>query len=328
MLSLLLGTVCAAGIAHLIVGAVAVHRFARRNPKHTTAWPPVTMLKPLYGAEPLLYEALRSFCVQDYPAYQVVFGVRHTHDPALETVARLRAELPHVDIEVVIDATLHGANRKVSNLINMERAARHELYVISDSDMHVNSDYLRRVVAEFDHPNTGLVTSLYTGQPVFETVITDFAVSNINHLFMPSALVGMLCGRSDCFGATMALSRDTLQKLGGWTVISDQLADDFVLGREVKALGLGVRLATVLPATTVAEPDWNTLLSHEMRWARTIRTMAPIGSIAGLIQYPVAFGLMACAGFRLVPALPRTAGCCMFGTHCRRIGDRPTFTID
>jgi ceramide glucosyltransferase len=101
-------------------------------------------------------------------------------------------------------------------------------------------------------------------------------------------------GRSDCFGATMALSRDTLDAIGGWAVLSDQLADDFVLGREVKAKGFKVALAPVLPQTTVAEYDFGSMVAHEMRWARTIRLMAPIGSVASLIQYPVSFALLAC----------------------------------
>ena len=299
--ALFLSLIAMAGILHLAVGCAAVHRFANRRAKSYGDRPPVTLLKPLYGDEPLLYEALRSFCRQDYPVFQVVFGVRDLHDPALDVVRRLQAELPAAEIDVVIDATLHGSNRKVSNLINMSRVARHELYVISDSDMHVKPDYLTHVVAEFDHPNVGLVTSLYTGMPVYTTAVSDFAVSNINHIFMPSALVGMwLFGRSDCFGATMALRRETLERIGGWATLSNQLADDFVLGREVKAHGMAVRLASVLPATTVAEPDVETLMAHEMRWARTIRAMAPIGSILGLIQYPVSFALMAVvvSGFR------------------------------
>jgi ceramide glucosyltransferase len=301
-IALFFAFVAGAGLLHLIVGSMAVYRFASRGAKPHGEQPPVTLLKPLYGEEPLLYEALKSFCVQDYPSFQVVFGVRDAHDPAVQVVRQLQSELPETAIDLVIDATLYGSNRKVSNLINMARAARHDLYVISDSDMHVKPDYLIHVINEFDHPNVGLVTSLYTGMPVYRTVVSDFAVSNINHIFMPSALVGMwLCGRSDCFGATMALRRETLEKIGGWAALSDQLADDFVLGREVKAHGMAVRLAPVLPATTVAEPDVNTLLSHEMRWARTIRAMAPIGSIVGLIQYPVSFALMAvlASGFEL-----------------------------
>ena len=289
-----LALIAIAGILHLLVGFLAVRRFSHRRTECRDHCPPVTVLKPLYGDEPLLYEALRSFCRQDYPAYQIVFGVRDPQDPALQAVRRLQAELPSVDITVVVDATLHGANRKVSNLINMASAARHDYYVISDSDMHVTPLYLRSVMGAFDSPEIGLVTTLYTGQPIYETVVSDLAVSHLNHLFLPSALVGMWLGRrSDCFGATMALSRTMLARVGGWDMLSHQLADDFVLGRAVQVHGFEVALAPVLPGTTIAEASFQHLFNHELRWARTIRAMVPLGFAASLIQYPVAFSLLA-----------------------------------
>jgi ceramide glucosyltransferase len=290
----LLALIAVAGIAHLLVGYLAVRRFSHGRTDCQDHCPPVTVLKPLYGAEPLLHDALRSFCQQDYPHYQIVFGVRDPNDPALVAVRQLQQELPKVDIAVVIDATLHGANRKISNLINMAHAAKYDRYVISDSDMHVTPCYLRSVMGAFSGPRVGLVTTLYTGQPIYETVVSDLAVSHLNHLFLPSALVGMWLGRrSDCFGATMALSRAMLEKVGGWEMLSHQLADDFVLGREVQAHGYEVALAPVLPGTTIAENSFDHLFSHELRWARTIRAMVPWGFAASLIQYPVAFALLA-----------------------------------
>jgi ceramide glucosyltransferase len=291
----ILSLIATAGIAHLLVGYLAVRRFNHRRAACREDCPPVSVLKPLYGDEPLLYEALRSFCRQDYPHYQIVFGVRDPLDPALAAVRRLQQELPATDITVVIDGTLHGANRKISNLINMAQAAKYDHYVISDSDMHVTPCYLRAVMGAFSGPKIGLVTTLYTGQPIFETVVSDLAVSHLNHLFLPSALVGMWLGRrSDCFGATMALSRAMLDEIGGWAMLSHQLADDFVLGREVQAHGFAVALAPVLPGTTIAEASFQHLFSHELRWARTIRAMVPVGFAASLIQYPIAFALLAC----------------------------------
>jgi ceramide glucosyltransferase len=286
--------VAVAGIAHLAVGTVAAWRFSRRRSIGGKTDVPVTILKPLYGDEKLLYEALGSFCRQDYPTYQIVFGVRDPNDAALKVVRRLQAELPHVDIEVVIDAMLHGQNRKISNLINMVARAKYDLYVISDSDMHVTPDYLGKVVAEFARPNVGVVTSLYTAKAVGTGFVSDLAVSNINHLFFPSALVGMWLGRADCFGATMAFTRQTLTEIGGWDALANQLADDYVLGHKAKAMGYDVALAPVLPATTIAENDFHSLFVHELRWLRTIRAMVPVGFVAGLIQYPVAFALLAC----------------------------------
>ena len=299
ILSLFFAVIAVAGMAHLLVGYLAVRRFSHQRLDRHEHCPPITVLKPLYGGEPLLYDALHSFCRQDYPVYQIVFGVRDPHDAALATVRRLQQELPDVDIALIVDASLHGANRKVSNLMNMAVAAKYDLYVISDSDMHVTPCYLQAIMGAFSSPKVGLVTTLYTGKPIYDTVVSDLAVSHLNHLFLPSALVGMWLGRrSDCFGATMALSRAMLEKIGGWEMLSHQLADDFVLGREVQAHGFEVALAPVLPGTTIAESSFDHLFSHELRWARTIRAMVPWGFAASLIQYPVAFALLAwaCSG--------------------------------
>ena len=126
---------------------------------------PVTVLKPLHGDEPLLEEALASVCRQDYPTWQVVFGVQDPADTALPVVRRLQARFPDCDIAVVVDPTTHGRNRKVANLINMLPAAKHDVLVIADSDVHVAPDWLRRLVAALEAPGVGLVTTIYTGLP-------------------------------------------------------------------------------------------------------------------------------------------------------------------
>ena len=123
----------------------------------------MTVLKPLHGDEPLLEEALASVCRQDYPAWQVVFGVQDAADTALPVVRRLQARFPDCDIAVVVDPTPHGPNRKVANLINMLPAAKHDVLVIADSDVHVAPDWLRRLVAALEGPGMGLVTTVYTG---------------------------------------------------------------------------------------------------------------------------------------------------------------------
>ena len=161
-----LGTALAAlGMGYAITAALAmrVGRSAPRRPPPTL--PPITLLKPLCGAEPALYEHLRSFCVQDYPCWQIVFGVRDPEDRALEAVRRLRGEFPHLDLQVVIDPAQHGASSKVSNLVNMMSAARHDYLVIADSDILVESDYLERVIAPLLDEGVGIVTCPYRGRP-------------------------------------------------------------------------------------------------------------------------------------------------------------------
>ena len=163
----LCGTALAAAVAtYTVLAAYAVRTRLKRHPVapplHKAA--PVTILKPLCGAEHELYECLRSFCDQDHPRFQIVFGVSDPDDPAIGVVARLAREFPAVDIQIAIDRRQHGTSRKVSNLINMMPYARHDLFVISDSDVRVDRDYLARIVVPLADPAVGIVTCPYLGQ--------------------------------------------------------------------------------------------------------------------------------------------------------------------
>lgn len=249
--------------------------------------PPISILKPLHGDEPLLEQALASVCTQDYPEFQVVFGVRDTADTALPVVARIRARFPKCDIAVVVDPAQHGANGKVGNLINMLPRAKHDVLAIADSDLHVQPDYLARLAETLAEPGTGLVTTLYTGLPAARRLAQKLGATQITHYFLPGALLARAIGRQDCLGATMVLRRATLDRIGGLRALVGHLADDQVLGRLVAALGLAVRLAPTVPATTVPEARLRDLLRHELRWARTIRSLEPAPFAASVLQYPL-----------------------------------------
>src|ERR1700761_6403649 len=163
--------------------------------------PPVTILKPLCGDEPLLEEALVSCFAQDYPSFQIVFGIQNPNDPALKVLERVRGQFPDRDIAVVVDATPHGPNRKVANLINMLPSARHEIVVISDSDLHLPRNYLERLVVALGRPGTGLVTSLYIGAPpVAAGWAARMGSTQITHGFLPGVLLSRALGREDCLG--------------------------------------------------------------------------------------------------------------------------------
>jgi ceramide glucosyltransferase len=286
---------CLVGLAQAVAGATLVARFsAGRRPKaRTSAWPAVTVLKPLHGDEPLLEQALASLCVQDYPDYQVVFGVHDRTDQALAAVRRIQVRFPTTDIAVVCSPTSHGANRKVSNLINMLPAARHDVLAIADSDLHVAPDYLTRLADALAEPGTGLATTLYSGLPATGRLAARLAAMQITHIFLPGALLARATGRQDCLGATMVLRRDTLARIGGLQALVDHLADDQVLGRRVQALGLSVRLAHTVPATTVPETTITAVWRHELRWARTIRALVPAPFAASILQYPLFWALVA-----------------------------------
>ncbi len=287
------GALACAGVAFALAGWAAVLRFSRRPVDPLTARPPVTVLKPLYRDEPLLEEALVSVCAQDYPALQIVFGVQDPSDPALAVVSRLKARFPDRAIETVIDPMPHGRNHKVGNLMNTLRAARHDVLVIADSDVHVPPDWLDRMVGCLNRPGVGLATVLYTGLPATRAAAARLGATQITHALLPGALLARALGRQDCFGATMALRRETLDRVGGLRMLVDHLADDNVLGRLVRQEGLRVELAAVVPATTVPETSYGALWSHELRWARTTRALEPIGFAASSVQYPLFWSALA-----------------------------------
>ena len=272
-------------------GAFLAWRFARRLPPVPGLLPAVTVFKPLHGGEPLLEQALATFCAQDYPVFQLLFGVSHPHDPAVAVVTRLRQRFPAAAIDLVVCDAQHGCNRKVSNLINMAGTARHDVFVMADSDLHVAPDYLRCVVAALAQPGAGLVTTLSIGLPATERLTERLAASQITYGFLPGVLLARALGRQDCLGVTMAIRRDTLARVGGLAALADHLADDAVLGRLVRAQGLSVTLAATLPATTVADATLAAAFEHELRWARTIRAQAPVGYAASVLQYPVVFAV-------------------------------------
>jgi ceramide glucosyltransferase len=284
-----------------IAAALAAWRWHRPPPSARPApGPAVTLLKPLCGEEFELYERLRSFCLQDYPQYQLVFGVQDARDPALAVVRKLRQQFPALDIDCVIDPTRHGVNAKVSNLINMLPRARHELLVIADSDVAVTPDYLLRVLAPLADPQVGLVTCPYAGRPR-AGIWSALGALFIDDWFMPSALLAAWFGsQAYVSGATIALRREVLLRSGGLAPLADQLADDFKLGVQVRALGLSVVLSDLYIATGVDEPSLAALSRHTLRWLRTIKSVQPAGYACLFITFslPIATLGAALEGFQ------------------------------
>jgi ceramide glucosyltransferase len=234
---------------------------------------PVSVLKPLSGNEPRLYENLASFCQQQHPAYQLVFGVRAPDDPAVAVCRRLQAAFPACDIALAVAAEMHGPNRKVSNLINMLPHARHPWLVVADSDIAVGPDYLARVTAPLADPGTGVVTCLYRGRAL-AGFWSQLGAQFIDDWFVPSARIAYAAGsRRFAFGATIALRRDTLAAIGGFGALSGRLADDFWLGELTRRQGLATVLSDVVVSTDVTEASLGALWEHELRWLRTIRSL-------------------------------------------------------
>jgi len=283
------------GSGYALLAMWAARSFARRASTAPRAnCPPATVLKPLHGAEPDLYANLASFCRQDYPApVQIVFGLSDPADPAVPIVRQLIADFPDHYLELAINPRRHGANAKVSNLINMQAAARHETIVIADSDIVVAPDYLANVAANLGQPGIGLVTCLYRG--VGTTGLwSRLAAAGIDYHFLPNALVGLKLGlATPCFGSTIALSKTTLAKLGGLQSVADQLADDYELGMGVRRAGLAVAIAPFLVTHVCSERSFRELLFHDIRAARTIRAVDPFGFAGLAITHAVPLALIA-----------------------------------
>jgi ceramide glucosyltransferase len=236
--------------------------------------PPVSMLKPVRGLDPEVYENFVSFCQQDYDSFEVLFGVDDPTDPAVPVIERLQREFPHLNIGLNI-ASPCGANRKAGTLHNLACRARHEILVISDSDCRVTPDYLRRVVAPLRDESVGMVTCPYRGAQAL-TFTARLEALYIGATFVPLVLaarkyITMRFG----LGATMAVRRGDLDRIGGFAAIADYLGDDYQLGYRIARLGRKVQLshyvvACVLGATTFRE-QWN----REVRWMRNARVCRP-----------------------------------------------------
>ena len=274
-------------MAYMVAACVAVRIWRTRCASGVPAAQPATILIPLCGAQPELYESLRTFCVQSCSDLQIICGARDPHDPALDSVRRLQHEFPRLDLRIEANPAQHGSSAKVSNLINMVSLARHDYLVIADADARVPVDYLERVVAPLADEGVGIVTCLYRGRsrPGPWSLLGSLF---INEWFMPSARVAAALGsRSFAFGATIALRRAALQRIGGFAALADQLPDDYRLGELTRRIGLRTVLSEVEVEIQVDEASLGGVVRHELRWLRTIRTVRPLGyALAG-----VTFGL-------------------------------------
>ncbi len=285
----------AASIGYMLTASACVIMFEGKCAKpvpRPKEWPTVTLFKPLHGHDFELETNLRSFCTQAYPAYQVIFGVSSADDPAIPVVRKLLASMPDLDAELVIDETLNGSNPKVSNLINMDKVAKNDVLIVSDSDMRVKPDYIQKVVSGFNTPEIGVVTCLYSGTPA-PGFASQLGAMFINQWFAPSALIPATFGKmANCFGATMAIRRQVLSEIGGFEALASNLADDHTMGQRARAIGYEIKLANIVVENFVEEKDLKALIHHELRWARTIRSVAPLGFASTFLTDTIPIGLI------------------------------------
>ena len=283
---------CVAGIAYCAIALFALMRFAHRPEAMSAQRPGVTILKPIAGLEAELFENLCSFCDQDYPQYQVIFGVAQSNDPAIAVIQRVLARFPERDLALVVNGRPVSGNPKVANLANMVVRAKYDLYFVADADMRVDRRYLAAVSAAFDDARVGAATCLYAGIP-FGGLASQLGALHFNDQFAPSVLVATLGGPPRyCFGSTMAVRRAALDAIGGMAALTPHLADDYMLGALVTAQGYRVALCRYVVRNIVAEPNVRALLEHELRWARTIRSVQTAGYVFSFVTFPLPFALV------------------------------------
>jgi ceramide glucosyltransferase len=258
--------------------------------------PPVSILKPVKGVDGDSFENFASFCRQDYPQFQIVFAAASPSDPVIPVIERVMSAYPEVDIALVVDGAIHGANYKVCNLMHAHARAKHPLLIVCDSDIRVTPSYLREVCAPFADPEVGLVTSLYRSSGV-RGVGCALEALGFSCEMVPNVMAALrLEGLSFALGASMAVRQSALEKIGGFEALVDYLADDYQLGNMVHRAGYRLELSPYFVESvmrggeTVAE-----VLVRQLRWGRTMRVSRPGGYLASGITLPFPGALLALA---------------------------------
>jgi ceramide glucosyltransferase len=268
----------AAGLYQLLA-IIAILSQTRHRPKANSQNLPVSILKPVYGKDAGFYEAIRTHALQQYPEFEILFGVRRVDDPARFDVERLISEFPALPIRLVLCNT-SAPNLKVGSLIDMAGEARHPILIVNDSDISVPADYIADVTSPLADGSVGLVTCLYRAETHdWPSRVEALAIATD---FAPSTLVARLFGVSDFgLGSTLAFRKTDLERIGGFRAIADYLADDYQLGHKLHALGLRNVISEIVVSTRISSGSWAGAWRHQLRWTRTIRLSGGAG-YAGL----------------------------------------------
>lgn len=281
-----LGSISSIAYYCLCLWSAAAFLRGRRYPPQEFSQPPVSILKPLKGTDPEMYESFRSHCLQDYGDYEIVFGVSDAADPAIALVEKLKEEFPQRSIQLVVCAERLGTNVKVSNLAQMLTHAKHEHLIVNDSDIRVSPEYLRSVMAPLV-AGSGMVTCLYRAI-ASPTLGSRLEAAGINTEFIAGVLAArQLEGISFGLGSTLAFRCRELQAIGGFETLLDYLADDYELGHRIAASGKRVELSATVVETFLPAYSFSEFVHHQLRWARTVRDSRK-GGYFGLV---LTFGL-------------------------------------
>jgi ceramide glucosyltransferase len=283
-----------AAAAYYLLAVIAAARWkATHPPRVSHSLPPLSILKPIHGRDPRFYEAIFSHAAQDYPEFEILFGLTDPDDPALEDIHRLRREFPKRRIEILITPT-EAPNAKVGVLAELARRARYDLLLVNDSDIVVDPGYFRSVTAPLEDPDVGLVTCLYRAQA--ESFASAAEALGIATEFAPSVLVARLLGVAEfALGSTMVFRAEALRRFGGFQALANYLADDYQLGRHICNLGYRIEFAPVIVETDLGGESWLQTWRHQLRWSRTIRVSRPAGYFGYVITHATLWSVVALA---------------------------------
>jgi ceramide glucosyltransferase len=286
----------------VLVAAWSFRRYVRRSRQLPEFAPSVSILKAVKGLDPAMYEAFRSHCMQEYAGeYELLFGAGSEDDPAVEAIHRLMAEFPERRIGLVICPERLGTNGKVSNLIQLmtdsQGGAKHEFLLINDSDIRVSPRYLERVMRQFAAPGKqpiGMVTALYRGRTASWTLGSVLEALGIATDFQAGVLTARLVEGGIHFGlgSTLAVRREALAAAGGLEALVDRLADDYEMGARIAAAGYEIRLAVEVVETSVPAYKVSEFLSHQLRWARTVRDSRRWGYVGLLFTHTLPLAMI------------------------------------
>jgi ceramide glucosyltransferase len=271
---------------------LAAHRILRPTAATSRSFqPPVTVLKPIYGIDKGLEANLRTLCEQDYHDYQIVLSVQRTDDPALTILRRLAAEYPG-RVTLVVKQSEPVVNGKVQNLVNALAAARHEVLVISDSDVRVQPDYLAAIIAPLFDPGVGYVCTLYRAAQA-DRWFEKLELLSINADFVPGVVFSYWSGvASFCLGASVAFRRGDLESVGGMACLGDYLVEDYELGRRLIGLGKRMVLVTHAVEVLVGFPDARGWWNHQIYWDQNTKVAHPVGFFLTILTRAVPFALL------------------------------------
>jgi ceramide glucosyltransferase len=299
-------------LGYLLLAIFCVTRLPPKTYDSSAPVPATSVLKPLCGDEPRLREALLSFCTQDFPApLQIIFGVRSPTDAALPLARELKALHPHLDIEIVVDPRVYGPNFKASNVINMMPLAKHDVIIVSDSDIIIPPDSLRQIAARFAASDASIVSCLYRGAPVdSDNWVSQLGSLYIDAYYLPAAAVdGVTFGVTNCYSPLLALRRDFIvDDLDNFRALAATIGDDAHIGRIAMQRGRRIELAPFMVLTTIPETRIEKLLVHELRWQRTTRALRPAGHLAMIFTHALPAALL------MVLLSPGAATALLFGS--------------